>query len=696
MNWLRNLKVVHKLSLALAVLVVGFALIGLAYQQVVKTDEFVRKEERRALDFGQKVNAVLENFLRVEAIEKDFLIEGSAETAQLHAAAMEKLFKSHARLTESVYDEDQRQVLASMRALIKQYQEWFVRVAQTTEKLGFDENSGLQGRFRNNVHEVEDLLNKEMNQLALTVSMLSMRRHEKDFILRQNDKYVQKLEDEYKRFNTLLKTLSMSSSLQAQIGDKIEKYHNGFLELVNGTKSVLEEVGKRNTAIDQEIGKQFAALTKAKDAVLNGARAQAERQGKQLTVIFISVLVLTGGIAFALLAVVSRTVAGSLSRLLSTVSQVGQGDFNARSRLQSGDELGELGRAFDTLLDERLDQLRTVEKENEQLNDSIITLMEAASKLSEKDLTVKVPVMEDVTGPVADAMNMMSRETARVLREISAVAEQVEQASNTVKGQGEKVSAVAANERKIVEDTIVRLEAASKSMSEIAALAQNCNDIATKASNTTEQALLTVNNTVEGMNEIRETISETEKRIKRLGERSQEISGIVEMINSISERTQVLALNASMQAAAAGEAGRGFAVVADEVQRLAESSRTSTSQIGALVKNIQAETAETMATMNKTISQVVGGSKLAEQAGKQMAATRQTTSEMVSAVAQIAEQSVNQAKVSKDLRARATIIQKSTKETSDELVEQTAQTENLVQYSGHLLNSVRVFKLPAA
>ena len=156
----------------------------------------------------------------------------------------------------------------------------------------------------------------------------------------------------------------------------------------------------------------------------------------------------------------------------------------------------------------------------------------------------------------------------------------------------------------------------------------------------------------------------------------------------------MLALNASMQAAAAGEAGRGFAVVADEVQRLAESSRESTSQIGSLVSNIQAETAETMATMNKTITQVVEGSELAQEAGRQMQETQRTTNELVNSVGRIATQSTDQAKVSDQLREAAADIQKSTQETASELNEQAQQTNRLVEYSAELLKSVSVFKLP--
>ena len=169
----------------------------------------------------------------------------------------------------------------------------------------------------------------------------------------------------------------------------------------------------------------------------------------------------------------------------------------------------------------------------------------------------------------------------------------------------------------------------------------------------------------------------------------------MDIINTIAERTHVLALNAGMQAAAAGEAGRGFAVVADEVQRLAESSRDATAQIASLVKNIQVDTNDTIVTMDRTISQVVEGSRMAETAGRQMVASQQTTASLVSAVGQIAASSEQQARISSELRNRASGILEQTQATSRELVEQLTQTKNLVQYARMLVHSVRVFKLPA-
>jgi methyl-accepting chemotaxis protein len=254
---------------------------------------------------------------------------------------------------------------------------------------------------------------------------------------------------------------------------------------------------------------------------------------------------------------------------------------------------------------------------------------------------------------------------------------------------------VAETERQTVEQTATDLASAANAMRQIAELAQNCNTTADAAIKTTQAALQIVTSTVNGINSTRDTIRETEKRIKRLGERSQEISGVVNLINTIAERTHILALNASMHAASAGEAGRGFAVVADEVQRLAENAREATSQIASLVSNIQIETADTVNAMNTAISQVVEGSRLAEQAGDQMTRTQETTAGLVAAVQQIASRSQEQARISGDLLDRTQHMRESTRQTSQQLQEQTIQTTNLVEYAKSLLNSVRVFRLPA-
>jgi len=412
----------------------------------------------------------------------------------------------------------------------------------------------------------------------------------------------------------------------------------------------------------------------------------------------LSVFVMLVGILSAAILgpMIYLSITSPIKSISKTVGQVAKGDLEARTGLTTEDELGQLGQAFDQMLNDRVSNMASAAEENDRLNDSVIHLLEAVSNLSNRDLTVSVPVAEDVTGPVADAMNLMANQTAKVLAEIRNISNQVANTATTVESQGGKINQLADDERQIIEDTMTKLEEASKTMNLIARQAKATNDIAAKATLSTQEALDKVAQTANGMNEIRETIAETEKRIKRLGERSQEINGVVEIINNIAERTHILALNASMQAAAAGDAGRGFAVVANEVQRLAESSRDSTSEIAGLVGNIQAETAETMATMNKAIAQVVEGSEMAHASGVQMQATQQTTSELVNAVEIIAKRSLIQAQVSNKLRDQTEQAQKSTEETNAEIKRQADETTNLVQFSRQLLDSVNVFKLPAA
>jgi methyl-accepting chemotaxis protein len=413
-----------------------------------------------------------------------------------------------------------------------------------------------------------------------------------------------------------------------------------------------------------------------------------------------------GGVTLALLAgflgyVVMQTVTRPLAHLSAVARRVAAGDKQARARLETSDEIGELANQFDRMLDlldsvlaEQVESARRVEKENEQLNSSVITLLQAVAMLSRRDLTVRVPVAEDVTGPVADAINLMTDETANVLTKVVAVAKSVARVSDDIKQQADAVSGMAVEEKHKVKQAAGELDDAARAMAEIAKLAVACNQAAEKAIQTTDTAEQTVLRTVDGINSIRDTIRETEKRIKRLGERSQEIGGVINLINSIAERTHILALNASMHAASAGEAGRGFAVVANEVQRLAENAREATSKISALVSNIQVETADTVGTMNEAISRVVTGTQLAEQAGAQMRDTRSTTAELVGLVQKIDASSRAQAQVALHLVERAGEIQKTSQATSDQLHDQAAQTEKLVRYSGALVESVGVFKLP--
>jgi methyl-accepting chemotaxis protein len=391
-----------------------------------------------------------------------------------------------------------------------------------------------------------------------------------------------------------------------------------------------------------------------------------------------------------------QSITRPLASLMNTVAHAQRGEeLQEEEGIRSDDEIGGVRHAVHGLLVERREALRKAEAESEQLNRSVVSILQAVHQMSQKDLTARAPVTSDVVGTVSDSINTLTEETSKVLQDVSQIAGHVVAASDKVRSQAAMVSKTAEDERLGVSKMLGSLTLATQIMNQMAALTENSNHSANKATEITDTALQTVNGTVRGMDSIRETIVETENRLKRLGERSQEISGVVSLINAIAERTHSLALNASISASVAGEAGKGFAVVADEVKRLAESARAATQQIATLVNNIQIETHETISTMNRTISQVAQGSKLAQKAGEQMRMTQQITNDLVTQVQRIAEVSEQQRAMSADLLSAVETIGQSTERTADQISTQNQETESLMHSARRLVESVNVFKLPA-
>lgn len=389
-----------------------------------------------------------------------------------------------------------------------------------------------------------------------------------------------------------------------------------------------------------------------------------------------------------------RSIVLPLWHMQRVIAQQNSGNDKARVRIHANDELGDLGRAFNRLLDERIKVLSEQSQENETLNTSIIGLIRTLGAIARKDLSIKVPVSADVTGTISDAVNLLTSETARTLHQVKGFSEKINIISDQLQAQSAVVLQVAEEERAQVADTVSALDQSAKTMTDIAKEARSANSIATSAIDYTQKAQLSVIQTVEGIQTIRGTISETEKRIKRLGDRSQEITSIVNLINTIAERTHILALNASMHAASAGEAGKGFAVVAEEVQRLAENARGATSEISAMVNNIRVETSDTVNIMNKLITQVAEGTKLAEDSGQRMHETEAATRQLVNHVKSIAVNSMNQANMANRVRDRALLITESTEKTHGKLEEQRLQTDELKNYANSLMDRVNVFTLP--
>ncbi len=331
---------------------------------------------------------------------------------------------------------------------------------------------------------------------------------------------------------------------------------------------------------------------------------------------------------------------------------------------------------------------------NQRNQEAILRLLDEMSSLAEGDLTVQATVTEDVTGAIADSVNYAVEALRDLVSDVNTTAQQVAaqaQETRATTTQLAEASEHQAQEIRSATETINEMAQSfddmAKRSSESAEVAQNSVEIANRGADMVRQ-------TISGMDSIRDQIQETSKRIKRLGESSQEIGDIVELINGISEQTNVLALNAAIQAASAGGAGRGFAVVADEVQRLAERATNATRRIEALVQTIQADTSEAVTSMEQTTSQVVSGARLAEDAGEALESIEKVSNDLAGLIQNISKQAQEES----NNATRIAKMMNSIRDISIQTTEGTGKTAksvaNLAELVRELRDSVADFKLP--
>jgi len=339
-------------------------------------------------------------------------------------------------------------------------------------------------------------------------------------------------------------------------------------------------------------------------------------------------------------------------------------------------------------------QRRATEDTNKKNQEAILRLLDEMGDLADGDLTVHATVTEDITGAIADSINYAIDALRNLVQAINETTQQVSSAA-------QQSQATAMHLAEASDHQAQQITGASSAINEMAvsieAVSSHAGELADEANRSVEIAVRgneAVQRTIHGMDSIREQIQETSKRIKRLGESSQEIGDIVELINDIAEQTNILALNAAIQAAMAGEAGRGFAVVADEVQRLAERSADATKQIEALVKGIQSDTKEAVSSMESSTAGVVQGAQLAQNAGESLEQIENVSKHLADLIRNISDSARQQASAANNISDTMNVIQEITTQTSAGTNETAASIGNLAELANELRRSVAGFKLP--
>jgi methyl-accepting chemotaxis protein len=408
------------------------------------------------------------------------------------------------------------------------------------------------------------------------------------------------------------------------------------------------------------------------------------------TAVFVAVVLI---LAAALVYGISSGITEQLGEIKTVLGEIGTGNVAARATVTSRDELGELAATLNAMLDNTLSLMQSQE-ERDLIQQSIQKLLEEVAGVAEGDLTKEAEVTADVTGAIADSFNYMLDQLRGVIGNVQKATIEVTTSAGAIYTSTQHLAGGAEQQAGKIAATTRAVEAMSHSIQQVSENAVQSATVARQALQNARQGTTAVKNTIHGMDRIRDQVQETAKRIKRLGESSQEIGQIIQLIDDIADRTSILALNASIQAAMAGEAGRGFAVVAEEVERLADRSTEATKKIAGLVKSIQSETTEAVGAMEKGIQEVVEGSKLAGQAGSALDEIESVSNRLAELIQQISHAATQQARASAGVTEAMAEISGITQDTAAGTKQAAEAVQGLAGLAEGLRESVATFRLP--
>lgn len=473
---------------------------------------------------------------------------------------------------------------------------------------------------------------------------------------------------------------------------------NTFQEIAQGLLTGNEElglVGTENAQVREQLTTllaQYEATRSDAEAILSNLQGLVSAREAQSVVIGDSETL--------------RTQLESLQTRLSGDAGVSWGQLALLLGLGIFVLLCGIGIARVALLDSRLRQqqaeqqqreARLQEQEAKRINDAnqaaILRLMNELQNLAEGDLTQEATVTEDITGAIADSVNYTVEELRLLVGNVQKTATQVVDTTSQVDATSAQLLATSTEQLREIRETGQAILDMAARITAVSAQAQASADVANESLRAAEQGQQAVQDTIGGMNAIRDQMQETSKRIKRLGESSQEIGEITELISDITEQTNVLALNAAIQAASAGEAGRGFSVVAEEVQRLAERSADATRQIATLVKTIQTDTQDTVAAMERATLGVVEGARLSDSAGAALAQIHEVSRQLAELIEEISRTTQAEAGLANEVADSIQHIFVVTEQTGESTRTTAQQVRDLARMAQELRQSVARFRI---
>ena len=434
-----------------------------------------------------------------------------------------------------------------------------------------------------------------------------------------------------------------------------------------------------------------------------GFIATAQITGNAATTFVLSVVACEIIVLLAVLSInyiIQRKIQDRLLGLVDVCRDYAGGDRTVRAAVSGDDEFAMLSMSLNTLLDSQGNSSQSSTNYNSGSGDAsalqaqIEKLLQEVSAVGDGDLRVQAEVTPDTLGVLADSFNYMIEELAKVVGRVQSTAVQVTNATRRILDGSAELAQASETQVAQISQTTEAVEALAIFIQNVARNAQLSAEVAQEALRHANNGQQSVRQTIDGMMLIRENVQETSKKIKRLGERSNEIGEIVRIIEDIADQTNLLALNAAIQSAMAGEHGRGFAVVADEIRLLAERSTESTKRIDTLVKSIQGDTYEAVVAMEDSTQEVVKGSQLADEAGHALNSIYNAVERQAQMIESIARAANDQTSVSEAVAVAMGQISEITRQTNFGTQEAAASVTYLAELAEQLRSSVSTFRLP--